>query len=103
MWYTASILYESVHNQKVKEDDIWEEQIVLILAESESDAMAKAEMIGKRGEERYLSATNEKVRWTFRCVQSTYGLLDEELKHGTEVFSRFLRSSEARSLLTPLE
>ena len=103
MWYSASLLYESVHNQMAREESIWEEQIVLISADTDAEARAQAELIGKNAEVMYTSATQDQVRWAFREVQSVFQLLDQELKSGAEVFSRFLRASEARSLLTPFE
>src|SRR4029079_7738236 len=98
MWYSASLLYESVHNQMAREESIWEEQIVLVRADTDAEARAQAELIGKSSEGTYTSANKAQVRWAFREVQSVFQLLDQELKPGTEVFSRFLRASEAKSL-----
>jgi hypothetical protein len=101
MWYSASILFESVHNEKMDVNDMWEEQIVLIVANSEEEARAEAEKIGKEREHRYISATGDHVQWEFRQVEAIFELFDNELRPGTEVFSRFLRASEVTSLLTP--
>ena len=43
------------------------------------------------------------VIWKFHSIERVYPVLDDELRNGTEVFSRFLRDSEVRSLLTPFD
>ena len=103
MWYSASLFFESVHNSQSGDDNIWEEQIVLFWAGSEAGAREKAEVFGRRHEHAYQSATGDQVQWKFRAVQSIFELIDQELKDGTEAFSRFVRPAEAQSLLTDLE
>ena len=43
------------------------------------------------------------LTWRFENVAGIYPLFDERIQHGAEVFSRFLRDSEAMSLLTRFE
>ena len=44
---------------------------------------------------------NGVVSWTFETIERVYLIEDEELHNGSEVFSRFLRDAEVKSLLTP--
>jgi hypothetical protein len=103
MWFAASLLYKSVHQGQPEDDSLWEENIVLLRAESHDEAQKQAEVLGKAGEHEYLSATGDLVRWTFQAVESMYEILDASPGHGTEVFSRFLRSREVESILTPFK
>src|SRR5947209_6112447 len=103
MWYSAGIFLQSVHNDCPTDDDGWELQVLLITASSEVEARIQAEKLGKEREHEYISATGDKVRWVFRQLESISEVLDEDLKPGTEVYSRFLRASEVRSLLTPFQ
>jgi len=43
------------------------------------------------------------MEWRFHAVQSVFEIDGQQLTHGIEVFSRFLRNSEAISLLEPFE
>jgi Domain of unknown function (DUF4288) len=103
MWFTASLLFKSVHIGQPDNDCLWEESIVLLRAETRAEAQQQAERLGQAEEHEYVSATGDLVKWTFQRVDSVYEILDGTLEHGTEVFSRFLRASEAESLLTPFK
>lgn len=46
---------------------------------------------------------SDTFRWVFVRYERVYQIEDESLKTGTELFSRFLRDSEVKSLLTPFE
>ena len=100
MWYSACLFFQSVHNERPTDEDLWEEQIILIQSDNVADAEKQAEQIARRKEHEYISATGDKVRWVFRAASSVFELFDKELKTGTELHSRFLRAEEARSLLT---
>jgi Domain of unknown function (DUF4288) len=99
MFYSASLLYRSVIPGREEEESLWEDSIVLIEAASEEDALDKAKQIGKSAEHDYVSATDEHVSWAFVRVDSVCEI-GSSLSPGCELFSRFLRASEARSLLS---
>jgi len=103
MWFSASLLFKSIHNGLPEDDCLWEESIVLLQADSRDEAQKQAESLGKAEEHEYVSATGDLVRWTFQTVETLYEILDGPPGHGTEVFSRFLRSREVESLLTPIK
>jgi hypothetical protein len=92
-----------VTNDCPLEDDLWEQQVIIIDAPTETDARIQAEQMGRRKEHEYISVTGDRVRWVFRCVETVFELFDEQLKHGTEVYSRFLRASDVRSLMKRFE
>ena len=100
MWFTASILYRS-KRAKNGSDQLWEESFVLIRASDSDDALEKAKAIGKDGLVEFATVDNDRVRWEFHDVMHIYEVNEDRLEHGTEVFSRFIRESEARSLMIP--
>jgi hypothetical protein len=83
-------------------DSLWEESILLIDAETEDEAAARAVAIAKATETQYVSATGDSVVWTFQQVERVFEI-ESNLRSGTELFSRHLRNSEVQSLLTPFE
>jgi hypothetical protein len=102
MWYAANLLFQSAHIPTESKPTIWEESVRLIQAPSEAKARELAETIGKSEAQTY-QVEHGLVIWKFDRVERIYSILDDELRSGSEVFSRFLRDSEVRSLLTPLD
>jgi hypothetical protein len=101
MWYAASLLFSSEHVGQPSEAPLWEEQIVIFQAEDDTMARTKAEHRGRSEQHEYPAAENHMIRWRFEGVERIHPIESEHLGDGTEVFSRFLRDTEARSLLTP--
>jgi len=105
MWYSAALLSKRTHpaSDPATDEPLWEESIVLIEADSEEDAMREAQSIGRRDETSFTSVSGELVKWEFVCVTEVHEILEETFKHGTEVFSRFVRNPEVKSSRTPFE
>jgi|SRR5579872_3695406 len=102
MWYAASLFFRGVHTPP-KKDPKWEESIRLIDAVSEEDARIKASRIGQTEEHSYQTQDGHHLSWKFERVERVYAIDQAKILDGTELFSRFLRESEALSLLTPFE
>ena len=101
MWWSASILMKTTSSSAEPLSAPFEENIVLIKAPDEAAAMEEAEKIGRQGEHHYTSVTKDDIVVRFDRVLSVYQILHEELTNGVELFSRFLRQSEAESLQIP--
>ncbi len=99
MWYAVNILYRSEHIPTETKPTIWEESILLIEAGSEEEARSEGERIARAGTHTY-EVEDGLVIWSFEQIERVCSIDREELRSGTEVFSRFLRDSEVRSLLT---
>ena len=103
MWYGVSIFMKGDGSQAGNNELLWEEKVVVIQASSEKEARTKAIELGKDGECKYISVTNQLINWKFACIQSVYEIEGSDINPGTEVFSRFLRATEVESLLKPFE
>jgi hypothetical protein len=100
MWYSVSVFLKS---DAGGQESFWEEQIILVNAECETTALEFGEEWGRRHESEYVAASGHDVRWSFERVERVCEIEDDTLATGTELFSRFMRAAEARSLLTPFD
>lgn len=100
MNYAVSILFSSTRDDN--SEPLWEERIILVKAIDEGDAKSKAEAIGREENHRYKASSGANVKWRFAQVERVCSI-DEDIGNGTELFSRFLRESEAKSILTPFD
>lgn len=83
--------------------DIWEETICLFEAENEDEVRKKAEEKGRFEEVKYQAISGDIVNWVYDGILKIYDLSEDNLVDGTEIFSRFLRENEVKSLQTPFE
>ncbi|MEJ2365322.1 MAG: DUF4288 domain-containing protein [Deltaproteobacteria bacterium] len=100
MYFSVSLLYEAVRENN--DAPLWEERIILINAIDEVEAEGKAKQYAHKEEISYETGNGSRVKWVFRQVERIY-MIDDELGDGAEVFSRFLRDSEVKSMLTPFD
>ena len=106
MQFIASLFFKStiqnVDSGEIK-DAIWEEVILFISAETESEALSKSTAIGKQESGQSYFSEKGKVVWQFVTVERIVSIGDDALSDGDELFSRFLRASEAESMLKPFD
>lgn len=103
MWFCAATLKVAEHNGRRVGDALWEEQFFLIESDSEELARKEVERIAKRPEAPYKNKKGELISWKFVRIDRVFAIAEEKLGHGVEVFCRFLRESEAKSLMTPFD
>lgn len=101
MFFSVALLFHISPIDKPDTPSMWEERILLISADDEDEAKSKAEgMITK--EFTYENSYGNTVIYKYACVERVFQIPDDPAD-GSELFVRFLRDSEARSLLTPFD
>lgn len=100
MIYAVSILFHFSPQNSPDSHRLWEERLFLIYAESDEEARARGESLAKQEQFEYEAATGEPLIFRFECIESVKEI-SEPLRHGSELFARYLRDSEARSILEP--
>ena len=96
-WFSVGIFLRSVHEPPQPLDqEIWEECIFLVEADSATHAIEKAELKGKSLETTYETAAGDTTSWRFGHVDKVCAV--PFLADGVEIFSRFLKRSEVESL-----
>jgi hypothetical protein len=101
MWYSADLLFQSVHepgSESADANGVWEESVVLIEASSEQEANALAHRMGREREVSYKNVYDETVTWRFDSLVQLCEIGVEPPSHGSEVFSRFLKKDEVTSI-----
>lgn len=101
MWFAVSLFLEGTCPQRSQSKVLWSEEIVLVDATSEEEARELGMDFGRRYEGGYTTVTGDSILWQLRGVERVCSIGEADLVNGTELFSRFLRDSEAKSLLTP--
>jgi hypothetical protein len=98
MWFSANILLRCDIGGETSNDCLWQENIVLCLANSLEDAGKKAREAAYSLENEYRSINGELVRWCFDGILNIYQLEDDVIKDNCVVFSRHLTKDEVLSL-----
>jgi len=99
MWFSVATLMKSAVDGA---EAFWEESIFLVEASSDEEAKARARDLALKRENDYKSLSGESIAWRFDSIIQCYEI-DEALSSGVEIFSMFLRKSEAQSLKRPFE
>jgi hypothetical protein len=101
MWFTINLVFEGVHIGRAEQESVWEERLLLVWADNEDQAQHLGETRARTNEYEYVSTTGERIHWQYRHVERVFPLDAATPECGTTVFSRFFRTAEIRSLLTP--
>lgn len=83
--FIAKIIF-GIHNSPLNVITQFDEQIRLIEARDEHEALLKSKLLGVREEYSFLNENDEEVKWEFINVTEIYEL--NELKDGMELYSR---------------
>ena len=83
---------------------MWEEVLLLVEAPDDEAAASQAAELGRRREHQYTVSqrASDVLRWAFVKIERVQ-MIEGPLANGAEIFSRFLRTAEAESLLHPFD
>ena len=101
MWFGVSLLYRSSEPLDAQGTRLFEERVVLLDAVDEANAWQRSMQLGPSLDEQYSNAEGHQVCWTFERVLEVNVSLEDHLGDGVEVFHRFLREDEIKSLSQP--
>ena len=100
-WYAVKLLYESTitgEPNKEKIDDhfsnefkLYEERIIVIRAQSSDHAYKKADEVAVKDEMEYKNPYDQLVKSRFVNSLNCQELFDNEIKSGTEIYSRLFK------------
>ena len=100
-WYAVKLLFESTISGEPNKDKIdehydnkfklYEEQIIVVRAQSFDHAYKKAEVEAKKNEMEYNNPYDQLVQCKFVDSLNCQRLFDKEIKSGTEIYSRLFK------------
>lgn len=102
-WYGVQLLFESIVLNSPYDQKTYEESIIIVKANSLEEAALKAEEKAINEEVDYQNVYGNLVRWKFVKIVEIYEILDNDLKQGTEVFSRYIIADKNDSLEMVME
>jgi hypothetical protein len=93
-WYSARLLFQS------STGETYEDRVVLLSAESRSEAEGKAVRYGESARESYQNARGETITWTLETVLDIYEIQDPArvFADGIEVYATLI-TPEAATLV----
>lgn len=91
-WYITKLVYQIICGVGYHTPQ-FDEQLRLISAGNEEEALEKAMTYGREGEDNFCNAKNELVQWRFINIAELYKL--SELLDGAEVYSRISEVEDA--------
>ena len=95
-WYLAKLSFQIICGEG-NHTPQFDEQLRLITAEDEDEALTKARTIGRREQETFLNQHEKLVQWKFIDVSELYRI--SELIDGAELYSRIEEPSSAHTYI----
>lgn len=86
-WFAVKILFRADALDS-SDQNMFEESIRLVKAETESEALLISEQLGKTNEHQYANEFGETVHWSFVEVLEIQDLCETAIFEGVEVYSK---------------
>lgn len=97
-WYIAKLVFQILNKSETHQFD---EQLRLIQAVNENEAIEKALKIGKTEEDEFVNSENQKVHWKFQAITSLHAV--KNLENGTELCSQILEKRAEENYLESIK
>lgn len=100
-FFIAVLLYEA-RAKEGSQAPLYQESFILLRATGEEEARKLAAAHALRQQTSYTSADGATIEWVLKHVVDVSPALDEELKHGAELYARHFRDYDAYRAFEPL-
>ncbi len=100
-WYAVKLLFLSTISGEPNKDkidehyedkfNVYEERIIVVKAQSSEHAYKKADEVAKQDEIEYYNPYDQLVSYKFVDSLNCQHLFDDEIKSGTEIYSRLFK------------
>lgn len=98
-WYAAQLFFKSQISDDETEPILCDEQIRLIQAEDEGQAIQKACQLGETTHHDYLNVYGQTVQWVFLGLGGVEELSESSLQDGLQVHSRLFEHENPETLV----
>jgi hypothetical protein len=99
--YIAVLLYEARADDASKAP-LYQESFVVLHATSEEEARRMALAHAQQQQTSYASADGATIQWSLKHLVDVSPCLEDELKHGAEIYARHFRNYEAYRAFEPM-
>ncbi|HEY2764658.1 MAG TPA: DUF4288 domain-containing protein [Pseudonocardiaceae bacterium] len=100
--YITILLYESHSPDSADYRPLYQEDIVLLYADSQDAAKERAAQRGRERETSYRNAEGETITWRLKHVIDVNPALDADLSRDADLYSRHFRNYDAYQRFEPL-
>jgi hypothetical protein len=97
-WYISKLVFQILNKSETHQFD---EQLRLIQAMNENEAIEKALKIGKAEEDEFVNSENQKVHLKFQAITSLHAV--KNLENGTELCSQLLEKRTEENYLESIK
>jgi hypothetical protein len=97
-WFSARLLFVSLHPDEAELEKVYEDRIVLVQAPDEDRAAIMAKKLGLEAGQEYRNEYGARVIWEFMEVLDLLQLDETEIAHGSEVYSKFIDEEDLEAI-----
>ena len=98
MWYSARLLYRSIVEDSIADQNLYEEKIIVFRAAGRGEAYPILTQLAREQEDAFENVEGNRVEWELSEVLEVQELFDDPIKDGTEVYSRHLHNPSPTTL-----
>ena len=102
-WFSARLLFGAKHPDEEGLEKIFEDRIVLLAADDETDAESKANSLDVKSRLEYRNEYGNRVIWEFIEVLDLVTLDTDDIGHGSELYSHYLDEQDLAAVRRSLE
>ncbi len=97
-WFGVKVVRRATHGNSPRSEDLYEESVILVIADDEDRAAERARELELAQETTYENVYGELVTWQLDRVFDPVEIENGELADGLEVYSRFYYLRDGREV-----